>query len=153
MRTSSLLGILAFFGLVGGISLLSEKLENPKQNVKKEVQITARCPISVLRLKEQGSNLAYKIEHTGIEGVPSDPYSKSEGYTHDIEIEYTNARVRHSVTGGIKFYDGGANQGSRKIPLYFEVRTPDYGKPKSITITDRESKKTYSALESSSLTE
>jgi len=153
MKTSAWLGILAFLGLIGGISLLPERPETPKQ-VKKEIQVKETSyPISVLKLKKQGDNFVYGIEYTSITGVPSDPYSKSEGYTHDIEIEYTNARVRHSVTGGIKFYDGGANQGSRKIPLYFEVRTPDYGKPKSITITDRESKKTYSALESSSLTE
>ena len=61
MKTSAWLGILAFLGLIGGISLLPERPETPKQ-VKKEIQVKETSyPISILKLEKSINDLNLKL--------------------------------------------------------------------------------------------
>ncbi len=154
MRISRWIGIAVLLGLIGGLSVYPRKkgLEKPVQ----EIQITGdeRFPLSIAELTKAGNGFLSNIEYTDITGVPSDPYcaywNDSEVDRYTATFEYDGKRVRHSLTGGFKFSDGiKPGDGSReKSELAFRLLTPNYGNPREITVLDRKTGESYSALES-----
>jgi len=146
-KLSRWIGALVLLGVIGGVSFMPRTIEPERKKSREEIQITGDVcyPLSIVKLNETDKLSLDEIEHTGIEGIPSDAYCRANptDYRYTIKMIYRDKEVSHSLNSGrIAYSDPGGIRTLEKGVIEFQ--TPDYGKPDRIEIIDNKTGESYS---------